>query len=65
MLSDQLSKEISTKEELAVLLGEEREKLAKANQHLVNANKNNVELKKKVSKLESKDGESVSVKEDY
>jgi len=29
------------KEELAVLLGEEKEKLNKTNQHLINANKQN------------------------
>ena len=40
------------KEELAVLLGEEKEKLSKTNQHLINANKQNAEFKKKIMKLE-------------
>lgn len=52
VLSDQLSKEITLKQELAVLLGQEREKLSKANQHLSNANKQNAELKKRIAKLE-------------
>jgi len=52
MLSEQLSREISLNEELAEVLKEEREKLAKAALHLSNANKANVELRKKVAKLE-------------
>lgn len=51
MLSDQLSKEISLKEELAVLLAEEKNKIARATQHLNNANKQNTELKKRLSNL--------------
>ena len=52
MLSEQLSREISLNEELAEALKEEREKLAKAALHLSNANKANVELRKKLAKLE-------------
>ena len=37
------------------MLTEEREKSASLSQHLTNANKNIVELKKRVSKAETKD----------
>lgn len=52
LLSDQLSKEISLKEELAVLFGEEKEKNSKIQQLLVNSNKQVGELKKKLVKME-------------
>ena len=55
MLSEQLSNEISLKEELAKILGDEREKNVKVNQLLANANKSNVELKKKITKMENSD----------
>lgn len=52
LLSDQLSKEISLKEELAVLFGEEKEKNSKIQQLLMNSNKQVGELKKKLVKME-------------
>jgi hypothetical protein len=64
MISDQLSKEISLKEELALLLGLERDKSAKVNQHLANANKAIFDLKKRLSKVENKD-QGETLKGDY
>lgn len=65
MLSEQLSREISMKEELAVLLRDERDKLGKASLHLANANKANVELKKKLAKIEKEFGEGDTMRTEY
>lgn len=65
MLSDQLSNEISLKEEITVLLAEEKDKCAKASQHLSNANKQNAELKKKLLSLEKTDQGESSIKDSY
>jgi hypothetical protein len=65
VLAEQLSREISLKEELAELLRHEREKLAQATLHLANANRANAELRKKIGKLEQESTQGDSVRSEY
>lgn len=51
MISRQMTEEIEIKEQLAVLLNEEKAKNIKLSQQLSNCNKSNYELKKRVAKL--------------
>ena len=65
MISEQLSREISLKEELAILLSEERNKTAKISQHLNNANRVNAEQKKQISALEKSQKTEKTFKDEY
>lgn len=63
MISEQLSREISLKEEVLASLNEEREKSSRLTQHLAAANRNNHELKSRV--VRSKVEASMSEKEEF
>jgi hypothetical protein len=52
VLADQLCNETNLKEQLLVLLNEEKEKTSKLSGLLTNCNKATAELKKKVGRLE-------------
>jgi hypothetical protein len=63
VISEQLSREITLKEEVLLSLNEEREKNGRLNQHLAAANRNNHELKSRVVK--SKVEVTASEKEEF
>ena len=54
VLGDQLSKEITLREEMARMLGDEKEKSGKLTQHLSKANNTVMELRKKIEQVECK-----------